>query len=68
MYPPGVSIFLRNIDEKTGAPSHAQKRVFKRPIAPSDIKITKNTDSNYICRLFQSAFFMLIFAILFEFL
>lgn len=33
---------------KTGAPSHAQKRVFKRPIAPSDIKITKKTDNNYI--------------------
>nr|DAZ60246.1 MAG TPA: hypothetical protein [Caudoviricetes sp.] len=29
----------------TGGPSHAQKRVFKHPIAPSDIKILKNTDN-----------------------
>ena len=66
--PPGVSIFLRNIDEKTGAPSHAQKWVFKGCIDPWGLKATKNTDNNYICRLLQSAFFMLIFTILFEFL
>nr|DAV56009.1 MAG TPA: hypothetical protein [Caudoviricetes sp.] len=30
---------------KTGAPSHAQKQVFKRSIDSSDIKILKNTDN-----------------------
>ena len=35
--PVGVSKSLRSSDHKTGAPSHAQKVRFKRPINPSNI-------------------------------
>ena len=34
MSPPGVSIFLRNIDEKTGASSYKQKKRIPRGYMP----------------------------------
>ena len=42
---PGLYKPLTIVKTLTGGPSHARKRVFKRPIDPSDIKILKNTDN-----------------------